>query len=271
MAYADTWGNPEWQQQQANRIGGMGAGRGWGAMLVKNALGTATPAGAEFRDRMGSPGLDYLGIGKGQATGQPSTMAGPGSYMDTDPAASGSGNVPITNPRPIQSNMGQVVAGGPSGLSTGIGRYRPPSAMPAAGTFQNMIVNALAGRMNMPEGGLAAPIHASGKIGDRTFGDNPAAFGANQQLAGALPGFTDNFGGGRFSAYMQNASPQEKMTAATILRAIGQPGRIDWTGTPGPSPFVPTVMPGQDTVLGETAPPLGADTMGLLPGGQIGH
>lgn len=268
MSYASQWTDPTWMQNQANRLGQLGAGRGWGAQMVKGALGTVQPAGAEFKGMPGatSPsgpgGLDYLGIGKGT----PALPGAPGS------APAPSGNVPVPNPNPIMSNLGQTVAGGPSGLSAGIGRYRPPQATPAIGTMPNMVMNALASRMNMPSTGLAAPAHASGEIGGRSFGDNPAAFGANQQLAGALPGFKGNFGGGRFSEYMKGASGGEQMTAETILRALGQGGRIDWNPATSVMPFVPMTPTGPtgQAAAGGGAPAVDpeADRLGLLPGGH---
>jgi hypothetical protein len=172
-------------------------------------------------------------------------------------------------PNPILTALGQSPAGGPSGLAAGIGRYRPPTGMPAAGSFQNDIFNGLMSRMNVPAGGLARPAAAAGEIGGRTFGDNPNAWGANQALASALPGFRENFGGGRFDAYMNTtASPNEQMTAANILKALGQPNRITWGGALQP----PTVFnPTSPVGAGNADQTPGAGTPAGIPGGVGGN
>lgn len=214
---------------QAARIGEMGAGSIWGSQLAKSFLPTTTQ----------QPRYD------GIAGRAPGTLGGQDSGQVNS----------------ILTALGQTPAGGPSGLAAGIGRYRPPSGMPGVDTFQGQIFDGLLGRMNLPAGGLARPPDAAGAIGGRTFGDNPAAFGANQALASALPGFTENFGGGRFDNYMnQTASPAEQARAANVLRALGQPGRITWGQGAAPPGFVPI-----------SATPVGAGNSDQPLPGQVGQ
>lgn len=193
---------------QAARIGEMGAGSIWGGQLARSFMPTTTP----------QPRFDGM-LGRA-----------PGTQGASDPGQM----------NPILSALGQAPAGGPSGLAAGIGRYRPPTGMPGVDTFQGQIFDGLMGRMNVPAGGLMRPADAAGAIGGRTFGDNPAAYGANQALAAGLPNFTENFGGGRFDNYMNTvASPAEQARASNILRALGQPGRITWGGAAAPPAYVP--------------------------------
>ena len=176
------WNDPTWQANQAARLGQQGAGAVWGPQLLRGLMPTTQPD-----PRFGG----------------------------STPPSDGS----TTGRNPILSQLGQTLTGGPSGLAAGIGRYRPPTGMPAQGTFQNSLFNALAGRMQMPVGGLAPQQAAAGAADGRSFGANP---GANQMLASALPGFQGNFGGGRFDTYMKGASSGEQETAANLLRALGQ-------------------------------------------------
>lgn len=223
------WNDPAWRQAQGARIGEQGAGSLWGPMLARSLLPTTMPD-----DRFG------------------------GSTPSSTPDPAGR--------NPILSGLGQTVTGGPSGLAAGVGRYRPPTAAPAAGTFQSSLFNGLMGRMNIPTGGLAPQQAARGAADGRSFGANPAA---NQMLAGALPGFRGDFGGGRFNAYMQTASPGEQEIAGNILRALGQPDRISW-GMPAPMPapgpaVAPSALPGP-----AVQPALDPNDWrnAVLPGGQ---
>lgn len=221
---------------QAARIGELGAGRPWGAMLARTSLPTTMP-----EERFGG-------------------LTGPSG--------------PSSDRNPILTALGQTTTGGTSGLAAGIGRYRPPQAMAPAGSFQNQIFNGLMGRMNVPTGGLAPQQAARPAADGRSFGANP---GANQMLAQALPGFTGDFGGGRFNEYMQGASQSEQMTAANILRALGQGDRVSWR-VPAPPAYSPVgpVMAGnsdQGTGTSPVAQGIGGnfdpylENLGVLQGG----